>query len=399
MRIGSLAITGIGVSSPAGVGARALWQALAESRAVAPRRDWLAADDPLVSTLPPSLRRGATIVEPPAAAPRGLQRLPRLSRLCCGAAGEALAEAAPGCDPTRLGLVFASGLGPTADATRFVRSYLAEGAEAASPLLFSQSTPAATAGHLVIEHGLRGVSVTVHHRDASPLAGVVSAAAFLALDRADAVVVVAADELTAATLHAQARLGALTAGAMRPYDAERDGFIPGEAAVALVLERHDDARRRGAPVRARLHGVRESGDRRPRVGWGDGAPSPAAAADLAALGRALERVDWIAGSGNGTALDDAELRTLALAFGDTLPPLSSILGQTGESFSSAALRLCAAVWALEEQRLPATVGLTTAPPAQAAALVREPRRASVERVLIPSLGQGGANVTVALGRA
>lgn len=399
MRIGSLAISGIGLLSPAGSGERAFCDALAAARPVEPSADWLTDADPLTTTLPPALRRGARVVEPSAPHSRALQRLPRLSRLCIAAAREALAAAAPACDPTALGLVFASGLGPTADATRFVRSYLVEGAEAASPLLFSQATPAATAGHVAIECGLRGVSATIHHRDASPLSALACAASFLALERADAVVVVAADELTPATLHAQARFGALTAAAMRPYDGARDGFVAGELAVALLLERDEDARRRGAAIRARLVGVRESGDRRPRIGWGDGAASPAAAADLTELARTLERVDWIAGGGNGTALDEAELRTLALAFGATMPPLSSILAQTGESFSSAALRLCAAVWALEQQRLPATVGLTSPSSPWASALVREPRRASVERVLIPSLAQGGANVTVALARA
>src|SRR5262245_52523709 len=151
VRIGSLAITGIGVLSPAGSGERAFGEALDQARPLAPRTDWLSADDPLIATVPAELRRGAVIAEPSARASRGLLRLPRLSRLCVVAARQALAAAAPPCDRTRVGLVFASGLGPTAAATSFVRGYLAEGAEGASPLLFSQATPAATAGHIAIE--------------------------------------------------------------------------------------------------------------------------------------------------------------------------------------------------------------------------------------------------------
>jgi 3-oxoacyl-(acyl-carrier-protein) synthase len=56
------------------------------------------------------------------------------------------------------------------------------------------------------------------------------------------------------------------------------------------------------------------------------------------------------------------------------------------------------VWALEQQRLPGTVGVEEPLPELAAALVRHPRAASVERVLVPSLSQGGANVVVALAR-
>jgi 3-oxoacyl-(acyl-carrier-protein) synthase len=117
------------------------------------------------------------------------------------------------------------------------------------------------------------------------------------------------------------------------------------------------------------------------------------------MARLSERVDWIAGAGNGTALDALEVRTLVEALGaTTLPPISSVLGHTGESFSSAALRLLAAIWALEQQRLPGTVGVLDPLPELATALVREPRAAAVQRVLIPSLSQGGANVVVALAR-
>jgi len=122
-----------------------------------------------------------------------------------------------------------------------LRGYLADGPQLASPLLIQHAMPSTAAGVISIEKDLHGPNVTVHHRNGSPLLALGHAAAWLALGRADAVLVVAVDEVSPATLHAHARFGVLTTGAMRPYDVTADGFVLGEAAVAFVLERADRA--------------------------------------------------------------------------------------------------------------------------------------------------------------
>jgi len=394
LRIPPLAITGVGLTTPAGTGELAFARALADARPVVPAAPAPFAHDPLVTALPTSLQRAAFCPEPTNARP-DLARLPRLTRLALAATREALAALPRRPEPARLGLAFATGLGPTDAATAFLRGYLADGPQLASPLLFQHAMPSAAAGVLSIEEDVRGPSVTVHHRDGSPLLALGHAAAWLALGRADAVLLVAVDEVSPATLHAHARFGVLTTGAMRPYDVAADGFVLGEAAVAFVLERADRA---STAPRALVTALAESGDDRPRLGWGR-APAPAAVASLRGVARAVERVDWIAGAGNGSALDALELATLGAALGPMLPPLSSVLGAAGESCASAALRLYAAVWALERQTLPASIGLVSPRPSLAATLVSSPRAAAVERVLVPSLSQGGANVVVALARA
>jgi hypothetical protein len=102
----------------------------------------------------------------------------------------------------------------------------------------------------------------------------------------------------------------------------------------------------------------------------------------AAAGR---RIDWIASGNNGTTYDPHEAAALQAGL-EASPPSSSILGATGESFSSAMLRVLAAIFALERQKLPG------AGPAR-------PASAPVERVLVPTFAQGGANVAVVLERA
>jgi 3-oxoacyl-[acyl-carrier-protein] synthase II len=384
-------VTAIGVVSPLGVGAPAFLEALFAGQSGVGRDE----------DGTPAARVGDFGAKQHIA-PGNLRRLPRLSQMAIVAAKEALAAGALPYDATRIGAVLGTGLGTLDETIHFMRGYLDGGPEAASPLLFPSSVMNAAAGQLALECKLRGVSSTVNHRDASPLQALAMACDLLALGRADALVVGAVDELNAPALAGYRRLGGLSATAMRPYSTARDGLVLGEGAAMLLVEREYDARKRGATIRAFIDGRGESGDVRPRVGWGSderGAwPEASRAVKDAAAGRAI---DWIAGGGNGTRSFDArELATLADALG-ALPPTSSILPQTGESLSSAMLRVLAAVGALERQTVPPTLGLADPLPPFASSLPSTSRTtpAAIDRVLVPSFAQGGANIALVFSRA
>ena len=168
-----------------------------------------------------------------------------------------------------------------------------------------------------------------------------------------------------------------------------------------MLEREDDARKRGARIRAVITGRGEAGDAPPARRLG---PRGALA-----RGRARRRRGG-ARARRGShrlrrrprqrhALDERELAAVAEGLGGALPPVSSILGQTGESFSSAMLRLRRRSIALERQALPGTVGLRARGRRLGAELVRRraARRAS-SAVLVPSFAQGGANLALVVER-
>jgi 3-oxoacyl-[acyl-carrier-protein] synthase II len=384
-------VTAVGVVSPAGVGEEALFAAFADGRSGSGRDE----------DGTPAARVGEFGAREKIL-PGSLRRLPRLSQMAIVAAKEALAAGAlpPGYDPTRIGVVLGTGLGTLEETIAFMRGYLEGGPEAASPLLFPSSVMNAAAGQLALECKLRGVNSTVNHRDASPLQALAMACDLLTLGRADALLVGAVDELNGPALAGYRRFGALAATAMRPYSAGRDGLVPGEGAAMLLVEREDSARQRGARIRARIGGRGESGEARPRVGWGGGGergawPGAAQAARAAAAGA---RIDWVAGGGNGTALDERELASLDEGLGG-LPPTSSILGLTGESFSSAMLRVLAALFAIERNTIPGTAGMVEPPTRFAPSLVATTRSAEVARVLVPSFAQGGANIALTLERA
>lgn len=387
-----LAITGLGVVSAAGVGREAFYRALASGYSgIAPDEN-----EEGVAFCARIGDFGAR----QAIDPRSLRRMARLSQLALVAAKEALADARLDCPPERVGIVLGTGLGTVRETIEFMQGYITHGPDAASPLLFPSSVMNAAAGQMAIELGLRGLNTTINHRELSPFGALLLAADQLLLGRADAILVGGMDELCRPALHGWRRLGRLSPTGIRPYARDRDGSVPGEGAAVIVLEREEDARRRGVHRRGRLAGQGAAGDDRPRMGWGmvwEGAARSMREA-MACAGIEPEQIDYVAGGGSGLALDELEVRAVDAALGVTRP-IGSILGQTGEFLASGALRWAAALFALEKQCLPGTVGAGEVdqewPPID---LVRSPRPASVEAVLIPLLAKGGADAAVVFTR-
>ena len=115
-----------------------------------------------------------------------------------------------------------------------------------------------------------------------------------------------------------------------------------------------------------------------------------------------EDVSYVAGAGNGTACDAIETAALRAALGQVAErvPISSILGQCGESLMSTGLRFGAALSALRSATLPGTTHCRTPDKTRSLpGLVRFPTPSSVEHVLIPTIAQGGGNVSLVVSRA
>jgi 3-oxoacyl-[acyl-carrier-protein] synthase II len=399
-----IAVTGVGVVAPTGVTTRAFREALLEGRAA------IAAGEDGFLRAPVGDFAPRRYI-----AAGGLRRMPRLVQMTIVAAKQALADAAGvvldgegpaaisaatlGLDGDRVGVVLGTGLGAFDQTMEFLLGYLDGGPEAASPALFPISVMNAAAGLLSVECSLRGLNSTINHKDSSPFLALGMAIDQLRLGRADAIVVGAVDELCEPIFEGYRLLGGLGREAMRPYDRARDGLALGESAAVLVLEPLEAARARGRRIHAVLSHRAETSESRPRVGWGEGHASPETARVVREAIDGVGEIDWIAGGGNGTKLDELELAALREGFGGrALPLISSILSQTGESAASSLLRVCAAIIACEEGFIPATLGLRD-PIGEPEALVRAPTRRLVRRVLVPSFGQGGSNGALIVERA
>ena len=354
-------ITGLGAVSPLGVGVGAFVRGLRAGASGVRRLDLSEADrgrcvSTVAATCPGFDPRSA--MDGP-----DLRRLPRLVPMALAACREALAQAGlgvePGDDPTddarersrRVALVLGTGAGGI-DFT-LDQAMAAYGPERAGRSIslwtITNATHGNLAGELSIRLGLRGASLCVSTGCASSSDAIGHAMDMLRADRPgapDAVLVVGADAHARwETLRGMELLGCVStrdfsdrasdpAGASRPFDAGRDGFVLGEGAWAVLLERPDAARARGAPALGEALGYGATCDAhhrvRPEPDMREGARAIALALEDA--GAAPGAIDAVQYHGTATMLNDPlETRAVRAALGDhaSRVPGSSIKSMIG----------------------------------------------------------------------
>jgi len=334
-------------------------------------------------------------------APADARRMSFPSKLAVAAARMALAEA--GIDVTeaggpRTGVYLSTTFGTSLFTERLLRQILLEGAEAAQPFYFSECVANAPAAQLAIAIGARGPNVTLTQRESGPLLAVARGAQAVregCVDRAFAGTV---EELTP-LLHALLdRFGALARadGALaempRPFDRRRDGFLAGEGATLLVLEREDAARARGARVLARVGWSGAAFDATASVSdWGDGQAPLAAAlrAGLDLVPDGAAGVAAIVSGASGTRRGDRlEARVLRAAWGEIpLPPVlvpKAVVGEYGGGI------LTSGLLALEGAPFGPTPGFAEPDPEVGVAPHAGGALQIPSRVLLTGLASGGA---------
>ena len=201
-----------------------------------------------------------------------------------------------------------------------------------------------------------------------------------------------------------ARLGALSARnddperASRPFDKDRDGFVFGEGAVVMLLERLDHARRRDARIYAELAGVAQTSD-----AFHITAPEPSGESAARCIRRAVNaaalepnEVEYICAHGTGTPLNDvSETRAIKWALGDHAHriPISSPKSMVGHLLGAAgALSALTCVLALRDGVIPPTINLDTPDPACDLDYVPNvARHRPIRTALANGFGFGGQN--------
>jgi 3-oxoacyl-[acyl-carrier-protein] synthase II len=195
------------------------------------------------------------------------------------------------------------------------------------------------------------------------------------------------------------------AGACRPFDADRDGFVVSEGAVVLMLEELEHAKARGATIDAEIVGYGTSVDANHMA-----APLPDGEAAILAIQAALDRagmeptqVDYINAHGTATRLNDpAETQAIKRVFGDHAYKLavSSTKSMTGHLLAGAgALEALICVKALQDGIIPPTINLRNPDPECDLDYVpNQARPADINVVMSDSFGFGGHNATLLLKR-
>lgn len=396
-------ITGIGLVTPSGIGVDPSWKAaLAGEPAAEPDPDFADAELPVaVSCRVPGfdpddeLGRGAS------------RRLDRFVHLALLAARESAAAASLDAhDPDRVGVVLGCGIGGTATWEEQHRAFLEGGR--VSPLMIPKMLSNMAAGQIAIELGIRGPNLTVNTACASGATALYVARELLRSGAADAVVAGGTEAgITPLSAAAFNQMGALSRRgdrtASRPFDVERDGFVMGEGAGIVVLERADDARGRGVDVLATVAGAGASADAHHQT-----APPEDGGGAILAMRRALDDagvgprdVDHVNAHGTSTPLNDvSEARALRTVLGDAADgvAVTSTKGVTGHLLGAAgAVEAAFAVLAMRDGAVPPTANLDEQDPEIDLDVVSgEARGGEVRCVLSNSFGFGGQNQSLVL---
>lgn len=395
-----VAVTGVGIVSPIGVGRERFWAALcAGESGIAPIESFP------VGTQPPRLAaevRGFAARDFITSA--HLRRMDKLSRMVVAASRMALDDTRAHPPPERIGVVVGSALGDVSESAQHLERVFVKGPAAASPMAFPNLVLNAPASYVSMELGITGPNLTVSEAESTGEHALVLGCDLLRAGRADLVLAGGGDELSAILrdIFLQGRALSSQRGGPEwssPYDIRRNGIVLGEGAAMLALESLEQARVRGAAVFATIEDSVTFSIPGPAYGW------PVQASGAVPVLRSLikdDPVDLICGAGNSTReYDRCELDLLGDVFGDAASRiwLTSIKGAVGEFGAAGALSAAAASLALHDQRVPPLCNLRELEPAFPFRVASQGAvDAPVRRVLLCAIGRGGGGAALVMRR-
>jgi 3-oxoacyl-[acyl-carrier-protein] synthase II len=404
-----IVVTGLGATTPLGGDVATFWAGLLAGRSgvAALTQDW-AADL--------SVRIAAPMaVDPAEVLPRvRARRLDRSEQAALVAAGEAWADAGftgpaseNGIDPTRLAVVIGTGIGGVTSLLGQYDLLREKGPDRVSPLLIPMNMPNGPAAYVGIELGAQaGVHTTVS-ACASGSEAIAYGLDLLHLDRADIVVVGGTEACIHplniagfARMQAMSRRNDEPQRASRPWDKGRDGFVLGEGAGVLVLERASSAAARGRTPYAVLAGAGVTSDAKDIV-------QPDKSGQVRALRAAVERsglsyddVVHVNAHATSTPVGDmGEASALADLFGeDTV--VTSTKSMTGHLLGAAgAIEAIATALAVHHDVVPPTINLDDPDDELRVDVPREARQMPVPVAINDSFGFGGHNASLVFRKA
>ena len=374
-----VAVTGVGVVAPCGVGRDAFWEGLL--------RD-------------PEDRRVRSVegFDPtPLYGPKEVRRVDRFAQFGLAAATEALEDAGDlGADPDRCGVIIGTGVGGLTTLEEQVLVRAEKGERRVSPFLVPMMMANAAAAGVSMRLGWRGPCETVTTACAAGTHSIGAGFRLVSSGRCD--VVLAGGTESALTETAIAGFGNMTAlsssGISRPFDAERDGFCIAEGAAVLLLEEYERAVARGARIYAVLAGAASNADAHHITAPSPGGAGAAACMELALADAGIVAADVAQVNAHGTSTplnDAAEAEAIAKVFGAG-PPVTSIKGVTGHSLGAAgAIEAAASVLSIAGRVIPPTARYATPDPEVTVDVVTSAREWEPGPVLSNSFGFGGHN--------
>jgi 3-oxoacyl-[acyl-carrier-protein] synthase II len=418
-----VAITGIGVVSPFGVGRDRFWQHVrggCSATRVITDFDPSAFPCTVAAPVPPVTIDDAIAIERRAFNGRELgsgrpdpRRYSRASLIAVVAACEAWEDAGLRLNEPEAGVLIGSGAGGIDVAERQYAEFFGDGWKRVTPYAIPVSIVGMISSEISIALELHGISHVVSTGCTSSTDAIGYAASLIRAGDAEVILSGGADAcVTPGMIFGFSKMRAVStryndapAEASRPFDRGRDGFVLGEGAWIVVLEREERARARGARIYAYVEGYGSTCDAYHRVQMDPDGEQIVRAMRLAIgrSGRALEEIGYVNYHGTSTVLNDAvESRCVRELFGplaDRVPGSStkSMIGHP--QGASGAAGVVTAALALTDGFLPPTINQFDADPACDLDFIpNKGRLAPAAAALCNCLGFGSKNSAIVLGK-
>ncbi|HEY7047409.1 MAG TPA: beta-ketoacyl-[acyl-carrier-protein] synthase family protein [Jatrophihabitantaceae bacterium] len=406
-----IVVTGLGATTPLGGDVKSTWDALLNGRSgVAALADEWAAELPV--------RIAARMaVEPSERLPRAqARRMDRAQHAALVAAEEAWADAGfegttedNGLVPERVAAVIGTGIGGVTSLIDQHDLLLEKGPNKVSPMLIPMDMPNGPAAYVGLKLGARAGVFTPVSACASGAEAIAYGLDLLQLDRADLVVVGGTEAcIHQLTISGFAQMRAMStrnddpAGASRPFDRDRDGFVIGEGAGVLVLERRRDAEARGRTPYAVLAGASVTSDSHHIT-----APDPAGSGQRRAMQQAVARgglqmsdVAHVNAHATSTPVGDiGEVRAVNALFGEQTV-VTATKSMTGHLIGAAgAVESIATLLAVRDDVVPPTINLQHPDEELSVDVPTQARSMPVPAAICNSFGFGGHNASVLFRKA
>jgi len=406
-----VAITGIGLVTPLGVGQEDNWSKVLAGESGLGRPS--EAHDP---NLPIQVVGEVTDFEPlDYITKRLIVRSDRNTHFAFAACQQALADA--GIDPeqvdkTQVGLIFASNYGGLSTFLENMERLHQKGPSFVSAYMATSWIPCAPIGQLSILYGFTGYSKTLINDSAGGVDAI--GAAYSAVRRGDSDVIISggfeaaladAAIVCLATFADICREAPEPASAFRPFDSERYGVVIAEGGAIVMLEDLERARARGATIYGEIAGFAQTSDavdlRRFEEDGVQYGRAMRLALDQAGVDPA--EVGYVSADGRATAAgDQAEARAIHHAFGDrgASVPVTAPKSMFGNTLAGAgAIDTALAALAMRHGKIPPTINVEQQDPEVNLRIVaNEPEDAELNSVLVLARGTGGVNSALVLKR-
>jgi 3-oxoacyl-[acyl-carrier-protein] synthase II len=342
------------------------------------------------------------------------RKLDRFSQIALVAADEAVRHARltdEGIDPDRVGVIWGSGIGGMITFIEEMKNFAGgDGTPRFNPFFIPKLILDIASGHISMKYGFRGPNFATVSACASSTNAIIDALTYLRLGKADAFVCGGSEAVvTEAGIGGFNAMKALSERnddfltASRPFDLDRDGFVLGEGAGAIVLEEYEHAKRRGANIIAELAGGGLSAD-----AYHLTAPHPEGLGAYNVMKNALsdagmkpEDIDYINVHGTSTPLGDiSEVTAIQRVFGEHAYNIniSSTKSMTGHLLGAAgAIEAIASILATVHDIIPPTINHFTDDPAFDPRLnftFNKAQKRTVNVALSNTFGFGGHNASV-----